>query len=108
MTRRILMTMLTMGASLVTPMYVAAEDGGAVFKAQCAKCHGETGESDTPAGKALKIPHLKGDSKVAAMSLEDIVKSVKANEKHKSFVTKLTDEQINAAAGVAKQLSGGK
>ena len=105
---RILMTVLTVGASLVASMYAAAEDGAAVFKAQCAKCHGETGESDSPAGKALKVPHLKGDSKVAAMSLEDIVKSVKANEKHKSFVTKLSDEQIKAAAGVAKQLAGGK
>jgi len=105
---RILMTVLTVGASLVASMYAAAEDGAAVFKAQCAKCHGETGESDTPAAKPLKVPKLKGDAKIAGMSIDDIIKSVKANEKHKSFVTKLTDEQINAAAGVAKQLAGGK
>jgi mono/diheme cytochrome c family protein len=104
---RVLMTLLTLGASLVTPVY-AAEDGAAIFKAQCAKCHGETGESDTPASKALKVPMLKGDAKVGGMSVDDIVKSVKANEKHKSFVTKLTDEQITAAAGFAKQLAGGK
>jgi mono/diheme cytochrome c family protein len=105
---RILMTVLTLGASFVTPMYASAEDGAAVFKAQCAKCHGETGESDTAPGKALKVPQLKGDAKVAGMSVDDIIKSVKANEKHKSFVTKLSDEQIKAAAGVAKQLAGGK
>jgi mono/diheme cytochrome c family protein len=103
-----MLTVLTLGASLVTPIYAAAEDGAAVFKAQCAKCHGETGESDTPAGKTLKVPTLKGDAKVAGKSLDDVVKSVKANEKHKSFVTKLSDEQIKAAAGVAKQLAGGK
>jgi len=103
-----MLTVLTLGASLVTPIYAAAEDGAAVFKAQCAKCHGETGESDTPAGKTLKVPNLKGDVKVAGMSLDDIVKSVKGNEKHKSFITKLSDEQIKAAAGVAKQLAGGK
>ena len=105
---RILMTLLTFGASLMVPMYAAAEDGAAVFKAQCAKCHGETGEADTPAGKTLKVPKLKGDGKVAGMSVDDIAKAMKANEKHKSFITKLTDEQINAAAGVAKQIAGGK
>ena len=107
MSLRILMTVLTFGGSLAAPVY-AAEDGAAVFKAQCAKCHGESGESDTAPGKALKVPMLKGDAKIAGMSAEDIVKSVKANEKHKSFVTKLSDEQITAAAGVAKQLAGGK
>ena len=104
---RVLMTLLTLGASLVTPVY-AAEDGAAVFKAQCAKCHGETGESDTPVSKALKVPMLKGDAKVGGMSVDDIVKSVKANEKHKSFISKLSDEQITAAAGHAKQIAGGK
>jgi mono/diheme cytochrome c family protein len=108
MNPRLLMTTLTFGAALLLPWQATAEDGSAVFKAQCAKCHGETGEADTPAGKTLKVPKLKGDAKVAGMSVEDIVKAVKENQKHKSFITKLTDEQINAAAGVAKQLAGGK
>jgi len=108
MNPRFLMTMLTFGAALLMPWQATAEDGAAVFKAQCAKCHGETGEADTPAGKTLKVPKLKGDAKVAGMSVEDIVKAVKENQKHKSFITKLTDEQINTAAGVAKQLAGAK
>ena len=103
-----MLTMLTLGASLLTPIYAAADDGAAIFRTHCAKCHGETGESDTPAAKPLKVPKLKGDAKIAGMSIDDIIKSVKANEKHKSFVTKLTDEQIKGAAGVAKQLAGGK
>jgi mono/diheme cytochrome c family protein len=104
----ILSTMVAAGVALMTPACATAEDGAAVFKAQCAKCHGETGEADTPAGKTLKVPKLKGDAKVAGMSVEDIVKAVKANEKHKSFITKITDEQINAASGHAKQLAGAK
>ena len=48
-------------------------------------------------------------AKTAAFLIESrIAKAVKANEKHKSFITKLNDEQINAAAGVAKGLAGGK
>ncbi len=54
----------------------------------------------------LHVPVLIGDE--PGMSIEDIVKSVKGNEKHKSFVGKLTDDQITAAAGAAKQLAGGK
>ena len=107
MNPRLLMT-ITFGAALLLPWQATAEDGAAVFKAQCAKCHGETGEADTPAGKTLKVPTLKGDAKVAGMSVEDIVKAVKENQKHKSFITKLTDEQINAASGHAKQLAGAK
>src|ERR1044072_8658356 len=101
---RILVTILALGASLVIPPWAAAEDGAAVFKAQCAKCHGGTGEADTPAAKTLKVPKLKGDAKVAGMSLDDIVKSVKENQKHKSFIAKVTDDQIKAAAEHAKQL----
>ena len=103
-------------AASITPMLLvlgvamgaAAEDGAAVYKAQCAKCHGETGESDTPAGKTLKVPALKGDAKVAAMSVADLVKTTKANQKHKSFVGKLTDEQLDAAATQVKQIAGAK
>jgi mono/diheme cytochrome c family protein len=104
----ILSTMVAVSVALVTPMCATAEDGAAMFKAQCAKCHGDSGEADTPAGKTLKVPKLKGDAKVAGMSVEDLVKAIKDNTKHKSFITKLTDEQITAAAGHAKQLAGGK
>ena len=82
--------------------------GKAVFKAQCAKCHGDSGDSDTSAAKTLKVPKLKGDAKIAGMSNDAIVALVKGNAKHKSFITKLSDEQIGAAAGHAKQLAGGK
>ena len=104
----ILSTVVAVGVALGAPVCAIAEDGAAVFKAQCAKCHGETGEADTQAGKTLKVPTLKGDAKVAGLSVEDLVKVIKDNAKHKSFVTKMTDEQVSAAAGHAKQLAGAK
>ena len=107
MNPRLLMT-IALGATLLMPWRATAEDGAAVYKAQCAKCHGDTGEADTPAAKTLKVPKLKGDAKVAGMSVPDIVAAVKANEKHKSFIKKLSDEQITAGAGQAKQIAGGK
>ena len=43
---------------LVAVMFVTsaaqAADGAAIFKEQCAKCHGDTGQSDTTIGKAIK------------------------------------------------------
>lgn len=87
---------------------MAAEDPAAVFTAQCAKCHGETGESDTKSGKNLKVPHLKGDDKIAKMSLAEVVEKVKTNDKHKTFANKLTPEQIEAGATRAKQIAAGQ
>ena len=49
-----------------------AADGAALFKQNCASCHGATGQADTPASKALKVPALAGDAKVAGMSDADV------------------------------------
>jgi mono/diheme cytochrome c family protein len=85
-----------------------AEDAASVFKEQCAKCHGETGHSDTSAGKMMKVPELAGNAKVAGMSLADIVKAVRENEKHKATLKKLSDAQIEAGATRAKAIAEGK
>jgi len=85
-----------------------AEEPAAVFKDHCAKCHGETGQADTPAGQMLKVPKLAGNTKVAGMALADLVASVKQNEKHKAMLKKLSDAQIEAGASAAKTLAEGK
>ncbi len=97
----------TLALTLGAPVF-AAEDGAAVYKAQCAKCHGDTGAADTSAAKTLKVPPIKGDAKVAGASVEELVKTAKANEKHKSFITKISDEQLTAAATEMKKLAGAK
>ena len=98
--------LLAAGAMLVvTGSPARADDPAAVFKANCAKCHGETGLADTESGKRLKAAVLAGDKKVAGMTVEEIVSAAKENKKHKSFITKLSDEQISAAATYAKELA---
>jgi mono/diheme cytochrome c family protein len=100
---------MTVGLALTSgALALAAEDPSAVYAAQCAKCHGETGKADTPAGKAVKAPALAGDQKVAGMSVADIEAAIKAQDKHKSFVSKLSAEQLQAAATKVKELAGGK
>ena len=87
---------------------VLAADAPALFKQHCAGCHGETGKADTPASKALKVPPLAGDAKVAGMSDADVVARIKTNERHKTVVPRLKDDDFPALAAHVKGLASGK
>jgi len=101
---------ITLMAAL--PLCVAsislAADGAAIFKQNCAGCHGATGHADTPAGKSLKVPPLAGDAKVAAMPDADVVAAIKANAKHAAVLKKLSDADVAAVAGYVKGLAAAK
>lgn len=84
-----------------------AADGAAVYKAQCAKCHGDTGLADTAAGKAMKATAIKGDAKIAAMSDADLTAKIKENKKHAPLKT-LSADDLAAAVTFTKGLAGGK
>jgi len=85
-----------------------AADGAALFKSNCASCHGATGQADTPASKALKVPALAGDAKVAGMSDADVAAAIKANPKHGAMLKKLSDADVAAVATYVKGLAAGK
>ena len=80
-----------------------AADGPAIFKANCAKCHGESGKADTAAGKAMKVPAL--EAKLGTMSEADIAKQVKTSTKHASVVKALSDDDLAKVAAHIKQLA---
>ena len=106
-----MMTRMFVGAAvLLLATGAFAADGAEVYKARCAKCHGDTGHADTAAGKALKVPAFAGSAKVADASVADLVKSIKENAKHgKSGVLKdVSDADIEAAATHATGLAGAK
>jgi mono/diheme cytochrome c family protein len=84
-----------------------AADGAALFKQNCASCHGETGKADTPAGKAMKVPPLAGDAKVAAMPEADVTAKIKSNAKHAAVLKKVTDADIATLAAHVKGLAAG-
>jgi cytochrome c len=96
----------TMIALILAATIATAADGAAVWKAQCAKCHGETGAADTSAGKALQTPPLPGNEKVAKMSAADVVAAIRASKKHAGV--KVADADLEAAAGHAKELAAKK
>lgn len=83
-----------------------AADGAAIFTAECAKCHGDTGKADTTIGKAMKVPPLAGDAKIQKMSASDVAAVIKSNEKHPPTIKGLSDDDINAVAAYVKQLAG--
>ena len=100
---------LLIGTAAVVCLFSSAAlsaDGAAIFKDQCSKCHGETGKSDTTVGKAMKVPPLAGDAKLQKASEDEITALIKGNKKHPPNVKALSDDDIKAAAGVAKGLAG--
>jgi len=104
--RYAILVMAALPLSVAGPSLAA--DGAAIFKQNCATCHGATGHADTPAGKSLKVPALAGDAKVAGMSDADVVAAIKANPKHGGILKKLSDGDIAAVAAYAKGLAAAK
>jgi len=78
----------------------------ATYQSQCAKCHGESGQSDTSIGKAMKVPALAGDANVQKMSDADVAARIKGNAKHPATIKGLSADDVNAVAAYVKQLAG--
>jgi hypothetical protein len=76
-----------------------------VYMVQCAKCHGQTGKSDTPDARALKVAPFVGDVRLQAMTAADIANAVRANPKHRA-VADVADADVETAAGYVKELVG--
>jgi mono/diheme cytochrome c family protein len=93
---------------LVAAPAVSAADGAAIYKEQCAKCHGDTGKADTTIGKAMKVPPIAGDANVQKMSASDVVARIKGNAKHPPTIKSLSDADVDAVAAYVKQLAGGQ
>jgi mono/diheme cytochrome c family protein len=91
---------------LIAGSAASAADGAAIFKAQCAKCHGETGTSDTTIAKAMKVPPLAGDANVQKMTEADVVARIKGNAKHPAPIKGLGDEDLAAVSAHVKKLAG--
>ena len=90
--RRLTLAISILG--LVPATAAVAADGAALYTENCAKCHGEDGNAQTPVGKAMKVPPLKAGQ----LPPEKLVAFVRENAKHKSVAGKLSDEELTAIA----------
>jgi len=79
-------------------------DGAALFKANCAMCHGADGKGETPMGKNFKLRDFSsGDvQKQTDAELTDITTNGKA--KMPAYKGKLTAEQIKQLVGYIRSL----
>jgi mono/diheme cytochrome c family protein len=75
-----------------------AADGPTLYKQNCASCHGATGQADTPASKAMNVPPLAGDAKIAGLSEADVAAKIRSNPKHAAAMKKLSDADVQALA----------
>ncbi|GIW44971.1 MAG: hypothetical protein KatS3mg077_2253 [Candidatus Binatia bacterium] len=99
---------LAMAGFVLAMTPVRALDGAALYKEKCVKCHGETGKGDTPTGKSMKVPSMVGDPKVTEASVEELMKKIRENKKHKEPVKKMSDEELQAVIPVIKRLAAGQ
>lgn len=77
----------------------AQDDGGTLYKAKCAGCHGASGE-----GKG-KAPALKGTSKDANQIVQHLVTGEPDSKgPHKKPMTGLTETQAKAIADFVKSM----
>jgi mono/diheme cytochrome c family protein len=79
-------------------------DGAALFKANCAMCHGADGKGDTAMGKSMKLRDLSSEDvqKQTDAELTDITTNGKG--KMPAYKAKLTEAQIKALVGYMRSL----
>ena len=93
-------------ATLVLVGLVAADavaaDGAALYQANCAKCHGDDGNAQTPVGKAMKAVPLHAGQ----VTPEALIAHVRGSAKHQSVVGKLSDEAGEDEGREARETHG--
>lgn len=80
-----------------------ATDVAALWKKNCASCHGEDGKGQTKAGKTKKVEDLTNPEVRAKFDREKMIKSTKegikdeaGKERMKPYADKLSDAEIAA------------
>jgi mono/diheme cytochrome c family protein len=89
----------TFGAVLplvFAPFVTFAGDGTTLYEANCSKCHGADGRAQTPVGKAMKVASLAEPKWAEADTADALVAAFRANPKHKSVASKVTDDDLRA------------
>jgi cbb3-type cytochrome c oxidase subunit III len=90
-------------SSLAFHAAVPAADGSAVFKANCAMCHGTDGKGFA----ALKTPDFTSPKWQASMTdkqIKEVIKNGKKGTAMVAFGDKLSDEEITAVVGYIRSL----
>ncbi len=80
MRRLFLLTAILFAATLLW----AQDEGPALFKSNCARCHNMNGDGKTAAGEKMKIPDLRSDE-VQKLSDEQLYQTIGNGTQHKQY-----------------------
>ena len=95
--------MVCLAALLGLPA-MAEDDGAAIYKAKCQRCHGEDGMSHTFDGKMSGAAKLN-DPEIVKMPDADLIAVVTNGKKHMpAFAKKLTGDQIASVVAYVRTL----
>jgi len=89
---KLAMLILTIAVALfvlIPSLSWAGDDGGALYKAKCAACHG----ADAAGKPAAKIPSLTSDE-AKKMSDTDLGKAITEKPRHAGVAKSLTPDQV--------------
>lgn len=91
-----------------------ADDGAALWKANCAMCHGKDGKGDTMMGHRLSLKDLTNPKVQASFTDDEATKDIKdgitenGEKKMRAFGDKLTDQQIKDLVAYVRSLKSPK
>jgi cytochrome c6 len=101
---------ITISLFTLSTAFVHAADQKALWDANCAQCHGKTGNADTKMGKQLNAKDLTSPTNQAAFTdakaTQSIKEGVKENGKMtmKAFGGKLSDDEVKALVAYVRTL----
>jgi mono/diheme cytochrome c family protein len=95
---RLTATLAVLAPLLFVPVPARADDGAALYDANCSNCHGPDGRAATPVGKAMKAASLVDPKWAADGSADALVAAFRANPKHKAVASKVSDDDLRAIA----------
>ena len=95
----VLVMTIAMALFILIPSLSWAEDGGAIYKAKCAMCHG----ADAAGKPAAKIPSLIGDD-AKKLSDADLTAAVTGKAKHPAGVKSLPADDVKAVVTYVRSL----
>src|SRR5271169_1701797 len=84
---------------LIPNLSWAVDDGGSIYKAKCAACHG----ADAAGKPAARIPSLVSDEAKKA-SNDDLTKAVTEKAKHPATIKSLPPEQVKMVVEYVRSL----
>lgn len=102
--------LLATGLFAASTMSLRGADAKALWDANCAQCHGKSGNADTKMGKTLNAKDLTDGKVQASFTDEKATQSIKEGVKEngkttmKAFGGKLSDDDIKALVAYVRTL----